>query len=298
MINNFKKTVITTMLGAALSVAGTSAFALLTWHDPVTKFEDDNMEWFFDNDGNGRISVGDRIVSVYEINQTVGAISGGPTPIGPDQELTGILDVTVTSATALPGGLFSWEFGPSGGAGLLGGFGPGALTAAWLDNTPNLDIVSVGGCTDLAACAAAASDGALWEVDGFGPSIVGSGPDNPYFFVTTAVPGADNPSAVLGIDGSTNVAIANYGYNVMFNGTGRNLVEQTGLLGKVDVVGSGTVQGGQGLERPVGNPDPSGGLLFARSDFDFQKAVQVPEPGSLALLGIGLLGLLGFRNRK
>ncbi len=289
MKGQLRKTLIATSLGAALVMTGTSALATLTWHDPVTKFEDDNMEWHFDTNQNGIIDTGDRIVSIFEINSTVAVIgAGGPTDIAPQQELSGILDVTVTSTTALGGtGLFQYEFGATGAGGFLAGLGAGAATGIWLDATPDLDIVSVGGCGSLAACAADASDGALWQVAGFGASVEGNGPDNTYFNLVTSVPGGNSPATILGIDGTSTVASANFGLNIMTNNTGRSFTEQTGLFGPVDLIGTGLIQGGQGLTNGA----------FSRSDFDFQLRTAVPEPGSLALIGLGLLGMFGLRKR-
>lgn len=286
-MKNLKRTLLAATLGATFAMAGSPAFALLTWHDPVTKFEDDNEEWFFDNNNNGVIDNGDRIVSVFEINQTLGLFSGGPTNIGPGQELTGVLDLTVTNTNSLGGSFFQFDFGPT--AAFESTYGIGAMAVIFLDSSPNLDIVSTGGCSNLADCIAKATNGTHWLTAGFGTSIEGNGPDNFYFSLTTTIPGANSPSTIQAQDGTSTVAVANFGLNIMTNNTGRTFIEQIGLFGPVDLIGTGVVQGGNGLINGA----------FSRSDFDFQlKTVTVAEPGLLALLGIGLFGLAGLRRRS
>ena len=306
-------------LGAALAAGPVAAD--ITWSPPLTLFEDDDIDFLYTEDSSGNLVVdtdgtidqGDVLIAVVEMDRSGGSL------IGPDIELTGLAVIQVDSVGSpdfLGNALMSFEAYAGGfnkvldigtlGLSLADGDAlGGAMFALWVDDTPDLgisaDAVTAGtvSCTSLSACIDQATDGSLWEVDGF-TGVDGSATGDEFWFANAPV----DTSTVENALPSTVMANFNAGLSILVNGTGQEVLYNSVSCfpfcgagtpddGFVDVSGSGTINGGLGL-----SPGLTSTGAFGTSDFQFAKSTTVPEPGTLALLGVGLLGFSAAQQRN
>lgn len=292
-------------IGMALSLVSVTANAALL------SFEDDNIDFLLNADGtaktSGSFAVGDILVSIFTITDYT---IDGANAIPAGQELTGVAAIRLTGGdgtlatpwtfAATTQGLNTWSDTDVVG----GGAGGGATIAMFLNDTATFDLdlnlatSPAANCTSLADCITKATVGTLVQVDGF------AGDADEFWRSTASILGAGDVGVVGGTNGAINVANFTAAQTTLYNKDGEVTFQNiaSGDLcpgGTVALDGcvsgpvlTGPITGGNGLNAGI-----KADGAFARSDFDIKKQT-VPEPGVLALLGIGALGMAMTRRRR